>query len=223
MEIYPPLGIKQIKNDTLAHILLTRISALHPSSNKTEPLLKEALKIYETSRNQTPGMLVLAYERGSYAQMMGFLEFADRASRSVCRGMWEIKERRLARPRPSLAAQQKNGELMRDGDENIWDNRDFSVVISCERSSQRPFEETFRVGATSGENWAKGFSAVERLVEHFLTLTTSKIQSRSTSYQSNPYPRGQNSNDRIHTGGSGVPLHHATSRNCDYYYLAGLP
>jgi len=168
MEIYPRLNIKQIQNDTLAHFLLTRISALHPSSNKTEPLLKEALKIYETSRNQTPGMLVLAYERGSYAQMMGFVEFADRVSGSVCRGMWEIEKRRLARLRPSLAAQQKNGELMRDDDENIWDNRDFSVVISCERSTQLPFEETFRVGATPGENWAKGFSAVERLVEHFL-------------------------------------------------------
>ncbi|CAZ79814.1 unnamed protein product [Tuber melanosporum] len=170
MEIYPRLNIKQIQNDTLAHFLLTRISALHPSSNKTEPLLKEALKIYETSRVQTPGMLVLAYERGSYAQMMGFVEFADRVSGSVCRGMWEIEKRRLARLRPSLAAQQKNGELMRDDDENIWDNRDFSVVISCERSTNPPFEETFRVGATPGENWAKGFSAVERLVEYFLDL-----------------------------------------------------
>ncbi|RPA91322.1 hypothetical protein L873DRAFT_1794936 [Choiromyces venosus 120613-1] len=167
MEIYPRLNIKQIQNDTLAHFLLTRISTLHPSSNRTDPLLKEAGKIYETSRTQTPGMLVLAYERGSYSQMMGFVEFAERVSGSVCRGMWEIEKRRLARLHPSLAAQQKNGELMRDGDENIWDNRDFSVVISCERSSQQRFEETFRVGATPGENWAKGFSAVERLVEYF--------------------------------------------------------
>ncbi|PWW76161.1 hypothetical protein C7212DRAFT_363414 [Tuber magnatum] len=172
MEIYPRLNIKQIQNDTLAHFLLTRISALHPSSNRTEPLLKEALKIYETSRIQTPGMLVLAYERGSYAQMMGFVEFAGRVSGSVCRGMWEIERRRLARLRPSLAAQQKNGELIRDDDENIWDNRDFGVVISCERSAQSPFEETFRLGATPGENWAKGFSAVERLVEYFLNPTT---------------------------------------------------
>ncbi|CUS10720.1 unnamed protein product [Tuber aestivum] len=171
MEVYPRLNIKQIQNDTLAHFLLTRISVLHPSSNKTEPLLKEALKIYETSRIQTPGMLVLAYERGSYAQMMGFVEFADRVSGSVCRGMWEIERRRLARLRPSLATQQKNGELIRDGDQNIWDNRDFSVIISCERSTQSPFEETFRLGATPGENWTKGFSAVERLVEHLLDPT----------------------------------------------------
>ena len=97
MEIYPRLNIKQIQNDTLAHFLLIRTSALHPSSNKTEPLLKEALKIYETSRSQTPGRLVLAYERGSYAQMMRFVEFGDRASRSVRRGMWEVEKSRLAR------------------------------------------------------------------------------------------------------------------------------
>ena len=96
METCPQL-IKQIQNDTLAYFLLTRISALHPSSNKTEPLLKEALKIYKTSRSQTPGMLVLAYERGSYAPMMGFVEFADRVSGSVCRGMWEVEKSRIAR------------------------------------------------------------------------------------------------------------------------------
>ena len=141
------------------------------SSNKPEPLLKEALKIYETSGGQTPGMLVLAYERGSYAQMMGFVEFADRVSGSVCRGMWEIEKRKLARLRPSLAAQQKNGELMRDDDENIKDSRDLSAVISCERSSQRPFKGTFCVGTTPGENWAKGLPAVERLVEHCFAPT----------------------------------------------------
>ena len=130
MEIYPRLIIKKIQNDTLAHFLLTRISALHPSPNKTEPLLKEALTIYETSSSQTPGMLWLAYERGSCAQMMEFVEFADRVLGSVCRGMWDIEKRRLARLRPPLATQQKNGELMRDDDENIWDNRDLSAIIS---------------------------------------------------------------------------------------------
>ena len=84
MEIYPRLNVKQIQNDTLAYFLLIRISALHLSSNKAGPLLKEALKIYETSRSQTPGMLVLAYERGSYAQMMGFVEFLQTGSRRVC-------------------------------------------------------------------------------------------------------------------------------------------
>ena len=97
METYPRLNIKQIQNDTLTYFLLIRISALHLSSNKTEQLLKEAFKIYETSRSQTPGMLVLAYERGSYAQMMGFMEFVDRVSRSVRRGMWEVEKSRLAR------------------------------------------------------------------------------------------------------------------------------
>ena len=75
---------------------------------------------------------------------------------------------------------------MRDDDENIWDNGRFSVVISCELSSRLPFEETFRVGATPGENWVNGFSAVERLVEYFFVQPRLTIQSRSTSCR--PYP-----------------------------------
>ncbi|PUU75794.1 hypothetical protein B9Z19DRAFT_1089585 [Tuber borchii] len=86
--------------------------------------------------------------------------------------MWEIEKRRLARLRPSLAAQQRNGELMREDDENIWDNRDFGVVTFCERTSQPPFEETFRVGATPARNWALDFSGVGRLVEYFLAPAT---------------------------------------------------
>ena len=90
MKIYPWLNIKQIQKDTLAHFLLVRIRAPHLASNRMEPPLKEALNIYDASSSQTLGILVLAYERGSPAPMMGFVEFADRVSGSVCRGMWEV-------------------------------------------------------------------------------------------------------------------------------------
>lgn len=171
--VYPRLSVKQIQNDTLAHFLLTRISTLLPTEPAVEGLLKEAAKIYESSRAQTPGMLVLAYERGGYAQMMGFLEFSNRVSGSVCRAMWEVELRQVSRLRPSSggAARAKESELMKNEDGNIWDNRDFGVVISCERSGKPRFEESFRVGQTPGEHWAKGFSAVERLVAHYASAS----------------------------------------------------
>ena len=75
---------------------------------------------------------------------------------------------------------------MRDDYENIWGNRRFSIIISYKLSSRLPFEETFHVGATLGENWVNGFSEVKRLVEYFFAQPLSTIQSRSTSCR--PYP-----------------------------------
>jgi len=155
--------------------------------------------------------------------MMGFLEFADRVSGSMVRGIWEIEKRRLARLRLSLAAQRKNGELMRDDDENIWDNHDFSVIISCERSSQRPFEETFRVGATPGENWAKGFSAVERLVEYFFAPTTAdnSIPEHVLSVLSRILTDKKAMTE--FTPAEAEYLSSCNNPQLDYYYRAGLP
>jgi N-terminal acetyltransferase B complex non-catalytic subunit len=71
--------------------------------------------------------------------------------------------------------------LIEDGDDNIWDNRDFGVIISCERSGKPRFEESFRIGPTPGENWAKGFSAVERLVVYYASTSSDDEVPQRTS------------------------------------------
>lgn len=186
VDVYPGLNIKQIQNDTLSHFLLTRISTLLPSERKVEQILNEAGRIYESSSSQTPNMLVLAFERSGYAQMMGFLEFSERVAGSVCRSMWEIERRRVERLRSSTSnvGKVEDSETLENAikdDAVIWDNRDFGVVVSCETEHpprlpakegeeqgaegvKRRFEELFRTSLPPGENWVKAFGVVEKVV-----------------------------------------------------------
>lgn len=161
LDIYPRLNIKQIQNDTLSHYLLTRISTLLPNDARTPTLLRDAGGIYESSRTQTPNMLQLAFERGGYAQMMGFLEFSERVAGSVCRSMYEVELRRLARLSPGYPDVGTITEIGYNG--TVWDNRDFSVIIDCEQSSAGSFEASFRPGPTPAENWVRAFAAAEEL------------------------------------------------------------
>lgn len=189
IEVYPRLNIKQIQNDTLSHFLLTRISTVLPNERKVEVILNEAGRIYESSGAQTPNMLVLAFERGGYAQMMGFLEFSERVAGSVCRSMWEIERRRLDRLRgytTSVTGKVDDAEtldtVLKD-DATIWDNRDFGVVVNCEtehppslppaeeggepkKVPKKRFEELFRTAEPPGEHWVKAFGVVEKLITY---------------------------------------------------------
>jgi N-terminal acetyltransferase B complex non-catalytic subunit len=192
VEVYPRLNIKQIQNDTLSHFLLTRISTILPAEKKVEAILNDAGRIYESSSSQTPNMLVLAFERGGYAQMMGFIEFSERVAGSVCRSMWEIERRRLDR----LGPQQTNkiddletlDTVLKD-DAVVWDNRDFGVLVNCEtehppsipaaeeggeatKVQKKRFEELFRTSAPPGENWVKAFAVVEKLVVYCKAVIT---------------------------------------------------
>jgi N-terminal acetyltransferase B complex non-catalytic subunit len=108
METYPRLSIKQIQNDTLAHNIFCRISTLHPfqvvginhlEKGDRDPSLGllKALMVYEKSATQVPDLAKMALEKGSFNQVEGFLEFADKVRNSICKAMWTVERRRIAR------------------------------------------------------------------------------------------------------------------------------
>jgi N-terminal acetyltransferase B complex non-catalytic subunit len=182
-KVYEHLNIKQIQNDTLSHYLLTRISTLLPNDARTATFLHEAGGIYESSRMQTPNMLQLAFERGGYAQMMGFLEFSDRVAGSICRSMWEIELRRLSRLSPGYPDPSSITEVGYKS--TIWDSRDFTVIIDCELSSVGPFEKSFRLDPTPAENWVRGFAAAEEVIQ-FLSSTSKDSNGTATGAVEKP-------------------------------------
>ena len=181
---YPRLNIKQVQNDTLSHFLLTRITTLLPSSPRVPFLLSEAGSIYDSSKHQAPNMLQLAFERGSYAQMFGFLDFSDRVAGSVCRSMWEVELRRLVR----LTSFPDLGPMSDVGHKgSIWDNRDFTVILDCEQSTSTRFERTFRVGPTPGKNWVRAFAAAEATIA-YLELFPGSEQTNGSLHQAVSLP-----------------------------------
>ncbi|KAF8539658.1 N-acetyltransferase B complex non catalytic subunit-domain-containing protein [Trichophaea hybrida] len=187
LDIYPRLNIKQIQNDTLSHFMLTRISALLPNDARTASFLSDAGGIYESSRTQTPNMLQLAFERGGYSQMMGFLEFSERVAGSVCRSMYEVEIRRLARLSPGYPDSGTVTEVGHKG--TVWDNRDFSVVVDCELSSIASFEKSFRPGPTPAENWVRAFVAAEEVIQFMTAYVAAGKEANGTAIGSGEKPK----------------------------------
>lgn len=108
---YPRLSIKQIQNDTLSHNIFTRISTMHPgritkaldisagAKAELDPVqgLQTALKIYTRSREQIPQMTKMALEHGNYHEVEGLLQLEKNVENSICKFMWRLECRRIAR------------------------------------------------------------------------------------------------------------------------------
>ncbi|KAI5805362.1 N-acetyltransferase B complex non catalytic subunit-domain-containing protein [Peziza echinospora] len=200
-ECWGRLNVKQIQHDTLSHWLLTRCSTIFPLAPKTTHTIYKAqssgdadivgtlnrcLSIYDSSRKQTPDMLVLALEKGSYGQVGDFVEFGRRVEDSVSKRIFEVEGRRARRIR---GGSDGNGQVNGGGgNDNLFtapfteamipkedgkpvvDNRDLAVLVNFERPGVGRFEErVLRVGGgvgaiggkLPGGQWVRAFAFVE--------------------------------------------------------------
>ncbi|KAI9781440.1 MAG: hypothetical protein M1839_006034 [Geoglossum umbratile] len=186
MEASPRLSIKQIQNDTLAHNIFSRISTLHPyqvvglnhlEKGDRDPSLGllKALMVYEKSAAQIPDLAKMALEKGSVDQVEGFLEFADKVRNSICKVMWTLERRRIARliRTKSSSPEGPDFDHIEPLPYNITDNRDYEVMISCEGSKLPRFEEFVRVGPKPMIQWARAFHCSEQLSLYLATKSNS--------------------------------------------------
>ncbi|KAF8416699.1 N-acetyltransferase B complex non catalytic subunit-domain-containing protein [Tirmania nivea] len=180
-EVWGRLNVKQIQTDTLGHWLLTRGSTIFPGQiNGNADLtsgtdlvrhLNRCLRIYDLNRKQTPDMTVMALDRGTYGQILEFVEFGRRLEGSVQRGMYEIDKRRAERLRGGAGAGEEvalwcKEDMLRVPEEGeVVDNRDFVVLANFEQGKMRAEEKFLRLGRElPGVRWARAFSLVEELV-----------------------------------------------------------
>ncbi|KAF8453935.1 N-acetyltransferase B complex non catalytic subunit-domain-containing protein [Terfezia claveryi] len=179
-EVWGRLNVKQIQTDTLGHWLLTRGSTIFPGpiNGNADPTtatdlvnhLNRSLRIYDSNRKQTPDMTVMALDRGTYGQILGFVEFERRLEGSVQRGAYEIDKRRAERLRGGPGTGEGIApwkEDMLEGPETgkVVDNRDFVVLVNFEKGKMRAEEKFLRLGKElPGVRWVRAFSLVEELV-----------------------------------------------------------
>lgn len=180
-EVWGRLNVKQIQTDTLGHWLFTRGSTTFPlqlsvkadSSMEADFVnhLSKSLRIYDANRKQTPDMVVLALDRGTYGQITEFVEFGRRLEGSLARGVYEIDKRRSERLRGGAGGENgvsgpwKADMLGVPGTGDVIDNRDFTVLANFERKGPRAEEKFLRIGQElPAVRWARGFSLVEELV-----------------------------------------------------------
>ena len=84
--MYAGLHIKQVQNDTLSHILLSRISTLYNDVMVIHET-NVARSIYASNEEETPSQIFLAFVEGTYHNIPDFWDLWMRLRHSLTREM----------------------------------------------------------------------------------------------------------------------------------------
>ncbi|KAI9839626.1 MAG: hypothetical protein M1819_002252 [Sarea resinae] len=165
MQRYAELQVKQIQHDTVSYNFFTRLSTIHPHSITTtanagsqlaftdpDAYLRNALRLYRIAQPEVPEMMKLALNKGTYCQIEGFQEFDRRLNGSICKPMWALERRRIARLFSS-DRQDQDLDLIESIPPAFRDNRDFHTMINLEASGVPRFEDHVKVGPTPNSRW----------------------------------------------------------------------
>ena len=194
---FQKLNIKQIQNDTLAYSLLTRISTLFPFSSPSVPtthastnnpdigihaptnpsdsveILTIACKIYRSSTRQAPDMINLAFENGSYGQILDFIEFRRKVDTSLCKFMWQIEKRRAQRLRgiSEMLTCRWDAAL----ETEMSDNRDLTIF------GLQNWISKCAIGPIPKAKWVKAFTLVDAILLRLSVINPLNTEGFSTT------------------------------------------
>ncbi|KAF7717372.1 Cytoskeleton organization protein Dec1 [Penicillium ucsense] len=172
LSTFSKLSVKQIQFDSVAHILLTRLSTIHPHSappvegaeyKDFDPLSAyvQGLNFFRTSEVNTMRYRTAGLDEGAYVNTEEIIELRRRLSKSINRRLYALEVRRTQR----LAGGDSMGrydELARD-DSPFVDSRKFGAFMSCEFVDKPPFEERIRLGPLPKTNWLASARITDRL------------------------------------------------------------
>jgi N-terminal acetyltransferase B complex non-catalytic subunit len=137
--LYSSLDIKQIQNDTLSHFLLSRISTLYPDQHVLYNMAL-ARYIYSSNEDETPPQIWAAFREGTYHNVPDFWNLWMKLRHSLTRAV-------LYREREFVAMSNKTErEPLDEIDEELWDQRDLTVMTDCELPGHPSLEEFTRIG-----------------------------------------------------------------------------
>ncbi|KAK9458837.1 N-acetyltransferase B complex non catalytic subunit-domain-containing protein [Lipomyces oligophaga] len=156
---YKILSIKNIQMDTMFHHLFTRNATICPSFKA----ILENREIYNMNAVQTPQYIKYAYEAGSFSQIQGMVEFANRLTNSYGKGFLCVEVKRIARmtglKMDELAISTR---LL----ENSWhDNRDDDILKGIGSAGEEPIETLVRIGPKQDKEWINVFILRETILD----------------------------------------------------------
>ncbi|KAK9467077.1 N-acetyltransferase B complex non catalytic subunit-domain-containing protein [Lipomyces arxii] len=157
---YNRLSIKNIQTDVLSHFLLTRVSSIHPAY-KT---LMSTRDCYDMNAVETPQNIKRAYESSAFSQIAGFMEFSQRMSDSVNKGILVIEAKRTAR---MLGLKMEGLTINPMMAASRWcDNRDYGIVFDVSMPGEKTTEEKYRPGPKQNGGWINAFIFRESLLDN---------------------------------------------------------
>ncbi|EPS28723.1 hypothetical protein PDE_03669 [Penicillium oxalicum 114-2] len=182
LSTFSKLSVKQIQFDSVAHILFTRLSTVHPHSappvegaeyKDFDPLsaFVQGLNFFRNSEVNTMRFRTAGLEEGAYVNTEEIIELRRRLSNSINRRMYALDVRRTQR----LAGGDPMGrydDLARDSTP-VVDSRKFGAFMSCEFVNKPIFEERVRLGPLPRNNWLASARITDQL---FSTLKGIALQ-----------------------------------------------
>ncbi|KAF9792094.1 actin cytoskeleton organization protein [Thelephora terrestris] len=164
LEHYRGLNLKQIQNDTLSHLILSRASTFALASTgdltySTE--CGEASQIYIANSSETSEYVVRAFSAEKYSQIPEFIEFEDRLENSLQRDLAKMEHVRMRVFHESVNADLTDMELIEL--KFIFarlhhDNRDYEIFSNYQPRYGLSFnEQTTLFGQDPGFGWLHTF------------------------------------------------------------------
>ncbi|KAG9012058.1 hypothetical protein FRB93_002201 [Tulasnella sp. JGI-2019a] len=159
---YHHLDIKLVQCDTLSHLVLSRGSTFSLAATGDIGMMQECIiasEIYTSNQNDTPDMLVKAFQHEKYSQITEFVEFEDRLDNSLQRDLTRIEYVRMKFITEKLETEsllQELQELEFVVEKMHHDNRDFSIIANYQPRGQLLADQT-TMGVNRGFQWLTVF------------------------------------------------------------------
>ncbi|KAF9052875.1 N-acetyltransferase B complex non catalytic subunit-domain-containing protein [Panaeolus papilionaceus] len=167
LEHYRALNIKQVQNDTLSHLILSRASTFSLASSGDLTLSSECLEatqIYLSNSQETGDFIVRAFSAEKYSQIPEFIAFEDRLDNSLQRDsvkMEHLRMRLTHEPVNSDVIDMELIELKFIFDRVHHDNRDFAIFPNYQPNVSGSLNhQTLLFGKEEGFPWLSAFLKV---------------------------------------------------------------
>ncbi|KJA27088.1 hypothetical protein HYPSUDRAFT_35639 [Hypholoma sublateritium FD-334 SS-4] len=164
LEHYRVMQIKQIQNDTLSHLILSRASTFSTASNGDLTFASECLEstqIYLSNSQETSDFVVRAFTSEKYSQIPEFIIFENRLDNSLQRDTVKIEHVRIRLTHDLITSDLVDMELIELKfifDRSHFDNRDFAILPNYQPKVSDGLDEQTRLfGKPEGCEWLSAF------------------------------------------------------------------
>ncbi|KAF1984559.1 hypothetical protein K402DRAFT_455727 [Aulographum hederae CBS 113979] len=172
---YPDLEIKEVMNDTLSHVLYTRIASVHPhpieqSTEKYISKLQVPMKglqgaqaYLSRSVAKTSQAMTTNLDSNRFDSFLGFLELKQQMERGMTNESWNIEMARISQLRDDPSIMPLDTKLLEGKIERLVDNRDYRTFPGFEFPGQPPFESYTRSWQPPRKDWLLQFNKIIHL------------------------------------------------------------
>ncbi|KAN0077095.1 N-acetyltransferase B complex (NatB) non catalytic subunit domain containing protein [Tylopilus felleus] len=164
LEHYRQMNVKQVQNDTLSHLILTRsfTFSLATTGDLTYPSeCLESSQIYLASSQETSDFIVRSFTAEKYTQIPDFIDFENRLENSLQRDVVKLEHVRMRLTHEPLHTDLLDMELIELKfmfDRAHHDNRDFIIIPNYQPRCKTTFnEQSLLFGTSTGQGWLWSF------------------------------------------------------------------